>query len=77
MKVWAAVWTAKMDEAMTHRPIHTYKNENYEVKQAASAAEDAWAYVTYLQEAGQEILEGWGEDSDVYQMWQEMTGGDR
>lgn len=48
--------------------------EAYEIGQAASAAEYATGVVTRLRSALSAVAEGFGEDSDVYQMIKEMLG---
>ena len=78
--VWAAVFAAKHD--ISNPPRHclvphgeeTDKRwQEWEANQAVSAIEFAGYAVLRLREVEGRVADGFGEDSDVYQLYMEMT----
>lgn len=43
--------------------------EEWEIAQATSAAETAWAVVSRMREIRKEMVKGFGDDSDVVEMY--------
>lgn len=68
--VWAAAFVQDYLRNVKNPPPDVYrgtgdKAEQWELDQAASAAECAWAVVERVKEAIPRIEEGWGISSDV------------
>ena len=74
--VWAAVFAREFN--LHNPPSHVLRPGNqdkwaeWEQTQAASAAEVACGAVQHLRELPPRIVEGFGGDSDVYELLQEM-----
>jgi len=74
--VWAAVFARELD--LHNPPRHVLqpgaeeKWGEWEANQAVSAAEVACGAVQHLRELPIRVVEGFGGDSDVYEMLKEM-----
>jgi hypothetical protein len=80
-QVWAAAFVQDYLRNIKSPPPDVYrgtgdKAEQWELSQAASAAECAWAVVSRLKEAILRIEEGWGKDSDVIELAKQFVCDD-
>ena len=61
--IWAAMYARELRYGVGDEP-----------SMVATAVENAWAAVQCLREVTDTVSNGWGEDSEVFQMLVEMQG---
>lgn len=71
--VWAAAFVRELSIRLENRPHWAHGKIDFEVNQACSATETAWAIVEYLRDVKQYVIDGFGEDDEVYKMYKDMT----